>query len=216
MAQIASQQNPSDQHDRGLRALLTLPQVYDGFQTLIGGDRYRRWYIDTQMQPQPGWSVLDIGCGPATMLRFLPRGVRYVGFDMNSRYIEHARKRFGGRGQFHAMRVGDARVQEGGCDVVMANAILHHLDDGEAAHLIDIAYKQLKPGGFLLTYDNAWVPEQSRAARYLIGRDRGQHVRTPAQYLALVQARFSDVTTTLRHDGYRIPYTLFTMRAVRT
>ena len=203
------------QIDTGLRAMLTLPRVYDAFQTLIGGDRYRRWYIDTLMAPQPGWQILDIGCGPGTMLNFLPRDVRYVGFDMNPKYIDHARRRFGDRATFHAMRVDESPVAEAGCDVVMANAILHHLDDAEARHLIEVAWHQLKPGGFLLTYDNAWVPEQSRAARYLIGRDRGQHVRTPEAYLALVGTRFDSVTTNLRHDGYRIPYTLFAMKAVR-
>jgi len=203
------------QIDTGLRSLLTRPLVYDAFQTLIGGDRYRRWYVRQWLQPFAGMSILDIGCGPGTMLRFLPRGVRYVGFDMNPLYIDHARRRFGTRGTFHAQKVGEARVTEAGCDVVMANAILHHLDDVEAAHLVDIAWQQLKPGGFLLTYDNAWTPDQSRAARALIARDRGQHVRTPEQYLALVHKRFSDVATSLRHDGYRIPYTLFTMKATR-
>ncbi len=203
------------QIDSGLRKVLTLPQVYDAFQTLIGGDRYRRWYIRELLAPRPGMAILDIGCGPGTMLRFLPRDVQYVGFDMNPKYIEHARRHFGDRGTFHAQKVDEARVTEGGVDVVMANAILHHLDDAEAAHLIDIAWHQLKPGGFLLTYDNAWTPDQSRAAKALIARDRGQHVRTPEQYLALVQQRFPHVETTLRHDGYRIPYTLFTMKALR-
>lgn len=201
--------------DDGLRGVLTLPVAYETFQRLIGGDRYRRWLVSNLMRPQPGWSILDIGCGPGTMLRFLPPGVRYHGFDLNPRYIEYAQKRYGGRGHFVCQRVGEAVVEAGGCDVVMANAILHHLDDAEARQLVAIAHDQLKPGGFLLTYDNAWVPSQSRAARALIARDRGQHVRTPEGYLALVGERFSNVETTLRHDGYRIPYTLFTMKAHR-
>lgn len=203
------------QIDSGLRKILTLPQIYEAFQMLIGGDGYRRWYVGELLQPRPGLSILDIGCGPGTMLRFLPMGVRYVGFDMNPKYIEHARRRFGDRGTFHAQKVDEARVTEGGVDVVMANAILHHLDDAEASHLIEIAWHQLKPGGFLLTYDNVWAPDQSRAAKALISRDRGQHVRTAEQYLAIVQKRFPVVETTVRHNGYRIPYTLFTMKAVR-
>lgn len=203
------------QIDSGLRKVLTLPQVYEAFQMLIGGDAYRRWYVRELLRPEPGLSILDIGCGPGTMLRFLPPGVQYMGFDMNPKYIEHARRHFGDRGTFHAQKVGEAPVTDGGVDVVMANAILHHLDDQEASHLVDIAWHQLKPGGFLLTYDNAWAPDQSRAARALIARDRGQHVRTAEQYLAIVQRRFPTVETTLRHDGYRIPYTLFTMKAVR-
>jgi SAM-dependent methyltransferase len=205
----------TDHDDSGLRGLLTLPQVYDGFQTLIGGDGYRRWLVGELMRPQPGWRVLDIGCGPGTMRRFLPAAVDYVGFDINPRYIAYARRRFAGRGQFEAQRVSEAPIGAEGFDVVMANAILHHLDDTEAAHLVRVAWNQLKPGGFLLTYDNAWVAGQSAAARWLIGRDRGRHVRSPEGYLALVQPHFDRVETTVRHDGYRIPYTLFTMKAFR-
>lgn len=203
------------QIDIGLRKLLTFPRIYDAFQTLIGSDDYRRWYIRDLLRPRPGMTILDIGCGPGSMLRFLPHDVQYLGFDMNPKYIDYARRRFGNRGTFQTQKVGDAQVTTNGCDVVMANAILHHLDDAEAAHLIDIAWHQLKPGGILLTYDNAWTPDQSRAAKALIARDRGQHVRSPEQYLALARVRFADVETTLRHDGYRIPYTLFTMKAVR-
>ncbi|MSP92705.1 MAG: class I SAM-dependent methyltransferase [Myxococcales bacterium] len=206
---------PTDHDDSGLRAVLTRPRAYDAFQRLIGADTFRRWYVDTLLEPQTGWSILDIGCGPGTMVRFLPEGVAYHGFDMNARYIAFARQDLGDRGTFEVARVGDTPLRAGGFDVVMANAMLHHLDDAEASHLVDAAWAQLRPGGFLLTYDNAWVPEQSRLARWLIGHDRGRHVRTPAQYLELVQRRFADVRTTLRHDGYRIPYTLYTMKAVR-
>ena len=206
---------PTDHDDSGLRAVLTFPQAYDAFQRLIGGDVWRRGYIDTLMRPQPGWAVLDIGCGPGTMLRFLPAGVAYHGFDMNERYVAYARRKFGARASFRAARVDAAPVLPGGFDVVMANAVLHHLDDNEAAQLVDAAWAQLKPGGFLLTCDNAWVAGQSRVARWLNAWDRGRHVRTPDQYLALARRRFPDVATTLRHDGYRIPYTLFTMKAVR-
>lgn len=201
--------------DSGLRRLLTLPQAYDAFQALIGGDAYRRWYIDTLLQPRADMTILDIGCGPGTMLPFLPVGVRYVGFDMNPRYIAHAQATFGHRAQFFARHVDATPVATAGCDAVMANAILHHLDDAQAEQLVDTAWQQCKPGGFLLTYDNASVPEQSRLARWIIGRDRGRHVRTPEQYLTLARRRFARIETTLRHDGYRIPYTLFTMKCWR-
>ncbi|MBM4341903.1 MAG: class I SAM-dependent methyltransferase [Deltaproteobacteria bacterium] len=201
--------------DSGLRALLTRPRLYDAFQTLIGGDRWRRWYVAHLLRPHPGQSILDIGCGPGTMLRFLPAGVHYYGFDVNPRYIDYARRRFAGRGQFAAQRVEAVPVAAGGFDVVMANAILHHLDDAEAAHLIEVAWAQCKPGGFLLTYDNAWVSDQSPAARWLIGRDRGRYIRSPEAYLALARRKFDRIDTTVHHDGYWIPYTLFTMKAWR-
>ncbi len=204
-----------DHDDSGLRGLLTLPQVYDAFQSLVGSDGYRRWYVKELLKPTPDMRILDIGCGPGTMLRFLPENVHYVGFDMNPKYIEYAKRRFGDRGAFHAHRVGEAAIAAEGFDVVMANAIFHHINDEEAAHLVHVAFSQLKPEGFLLTYDNAWVKGQSPIARWLISKDRGRHVRTPDEYLAIVKTRFNRVETTIRHDGYRIPYTNFTMKAFK-
>jgi len=202
-----------DHDDGGLARLLTNPHAYEAFQSLVGADGWRRRLVDAHLRLPAGARVLDIGCGPGTMLRFLPAGVRYVGFDMNPRYIEYARSRHAGRGEFYAARVSAAQIAADGFDVVMAHAILHHLGDAEAAALVDIAWHQLKPGGFLLTSDNAWVPGQSRAARFIIGRDRGRHVRTPEAYCALVRARFDRLETAIFHDGYRIPYTLFTIKA---
>lgn len=204
-----------DHDDSGLRGLLTLPRVYDAFQSLVGSDGYRRWYVETLLKPTPGMRILDIGCGPGTMLRFLPEDVYYTGFDMNPKYIEYAKRKFAGRGTFVAQRVGEALVAAEGFDAVMANAIFHHINDEEAAHLVRVAWTQLKPGGFLLTYDNAWVKGQSPIARWLISKDRGRHVRTPDEYLALVRTHFHQIETTIRHDSYRIPYTNFTMKALK-
>lgn len=204
-----------DHDDSGLRGLLTLPRVYDAFQSLVGSDGYRRWYVSELLKPTPGMRILDIGCGPGTMLRFLPKDVHYVGFDMNPKYIDYARKQFADRGSFVAQRVGEAQIEAEGFDAVMANAILHHINDEEAAHLVNVAWSQLKPGGFLLTYDNAWVKGQSAIARWLISKDRGRHVRTPDEYLAIVRRRFDRMETTVRHDCYRIPYTNFTIKAFK-
>ena len=51
-------------------------------------------------RPSPGETVLDLGCGPAYYLGRLPRDIRYFGFDTSTRYIEHARKRWGDGPQF--------------------------------------------------------------------------------------------------------------------
>jgi len=49
---------------------------------------------------RPGELVLDIGCGPGALLRYLPAGASYIGFDRNHAYIVQARREHGGRGTF--------------------------------------------------------------------------------------------------------------------
>jgi hypothetical protein len=85
--------------------------------------------------------------------------------------------------------------------------ILHHLDDGEALQLFHLAQTALKPGGRLITLDGVFVQKQSPCARYIISKDRGQNVRTQQGYLQLASQVFSTITTSIRHDLLRIPYT---------
>jgi hypothetical protein len=51
------------------------------------------------------------------------------------------------------------------------------------------------------------VPEQSGMARWIIKLDRGNHVRTRDEYIALASRQFRNVRVTILHDLLRIPYT---------
>lgn len=189
------------------RAILSLPAVYSLFANLVGGNSRKR-FVDEFLQPREGDRILDIGCGPGDLLEHLPKSVDYLGFDGSEQYIASAKKRFGTRGQFFCQLVKNDTLEKiGEFDIVIASGVLHHLDDAESGHLFDIAKQALKPDGKLVTLDNVYTADQSAVARYLISRDRGQHVREEAAYAALARSRFSDVQVAIRHDMMRIPYT---------
>ncbi|RYE84967.1 MAG: class I SAM-dependent methyltransferase, partial [Myxococcales bacterium] len=81
----------------GLRSLLSHPIVYDSFQRILGDASARRRFSRDHLRPRPGDVLVDIGCGTAEILRYLPGGVRYYGFDLSPEYIEAARERHDGR-----------------------------------------------------------------------------------------------------------------------
>jgi SAM-dependent methyltransferase len=192
----------------GIRAILSHPSVYRTFQQVLGSPRVSRELVQTHVQLRPGLRVLDIGCGPGRLVDYLP-GVDYTGLDLSETYIRAARRRYGDQGaRFFVSRVDDLDPAElGDFDVVVAKGLLHHIDDGEALHFFDVAARVLADGGRTVTLDNAYTPDMSRAARFVVSRDRGQSVRTPAAYAALAREAFANVDIAVHHDLLHVPYT---------
>lgn len=191
----------------GIRSILSLPASYSLLQRLVGARRSRRILCENYIRAAAGERVLDIGCGTADILDHLPV-VDYSGFDLNPRYVASAQQRFGSRGAFRCEDVAKADLGEaGGFDLVLALAILHHLEDEEVIRLFELAKGAMRAGGRLVTFDSCYVDGQSRVARFLIDRDRGHNTRTEAGYRALAERVFPSVESHVRHDLLNIPYT---------
>lgn len=191
----------------GIRSVLSLPSVYDMFQEMLGASHSRETICREHIRASAGDLVVDVGCGTASILDHLPRGIAYIGFDLSERYIEAARQAYGDRGVSHCRditSIGPDEVPR--CTVAIAIGILHHLDDAGATNLIKALNDRLVPGGRLITVDPAYWPGLSGAARFLISRDRGQNVRNGEDYRALAARIFRNVTLRRRDDLLNIPY----------
>src|SRR5688572_20395814 len=152
-------EEPSHQ-EKGLLSILSRPWVYDLFMNLVGKKRQRVRLVEKYIRPFPGCRILEIGCGTAWRLSYLPYSIgEYAGFDMNPLYIESARKRWRNRVncRFFCQKVEDAAILETEYyDIVLAFGIVHHLSDKEATYLFNVAYHALKLNGALITYDNVY------------------------------------------------------------
>ena len=191
----------------GVRSILSAAVVYDLFQGIVGADSLRKTIASDYLLAGPHSRILDVGCGTAEILRFLPDDVDYVGFDPSPAYIESARSRFGPRGTFFAKLVTNSDIEAlGQFDLVMAMSVLHHLSDPEADHVFGLGARALSEGGRMFSNDPCLVPGQSPIARAVIQRDRGRNVRSPDGYRTLAEARFTHVTVDVRHDLLHIPY----------
>ncbi|MCE7746602.1 MAG: class I SAM-dependent methyltransferase [Candidatus Heimdallarchaeota archaeon] len=71
-----------------------------------------------------GDSVLDLGCGTASLQTFLPKGIQYIGIDLNEDFLVFADKK--NRGTFYKRDVtGD--LSDLKADTVVLADILHHV-----------------------------------------------------------------------------------------
>ena len=199
---------------RSIRSVLAIPTAYQLWWHVVGGPAQAKVLVNEYVQPSAGARILEIGCGPGTIVRYLPPS-EYLGFDLSPSYIELARRRFP-KAHFVCERVSQfSLAKEQSFDVVLALGIVHHLADEEARQLFQIAYDALKPGGKLVTIDGVWTDDQSRAARWLLARDRGEHIRSEPEYRGIASQVFSNIRPTVRHDLLRIPYSHLILECVR-
>jgi len=207
------------QDDRGLRRLLTQSWAYSLFQRLVGARSARDWLVGELYRIEPGTRVLDMGCGPASILEHLPPAISYAGFDISESYIESARRRFGSRGTFLVGRAADflaelpPRMKD--VDLVICTGVLHHLDDAEASTMLALAHASLRPGGRFVGLEPAHLVQQDPVSRWVTSRDRGQAIRQEAHWKRLLGGAFSEWETHVTTGLLRIPYTHIVLIGVR-
>ena len=119
-------------------------------------------------------AILDVGCGPGTN-RSLFTQSDYLGVDINPKYIEFARRRYGGR-----FEVADVRdfVQAGDeqFDFILLNSLLHHIEDDNVHGILSRLPAALSDDGHVHIIDLV-LPEERGIARYLAKNDRGDWSR---------------------------------------
>jgi len=199
-----------EERTTGLRSLLSMSKVYDGFQQVIGGKKARKYVVDNFINKFNGerCKVLDIGCGTGYLLDYITKDIEYHGYDLNQTYIDHAKNKYGERGSFYCERVRNMELSENEkFDFVIAMGLIHHLNDQESIDLFSLAFNALKKNGKFLTLDGVFTNEQSNLAKYILNNDRGKHVRTEKEYIVLAKSHFDIIDSEVTDDLFTIPYT---------
>ena len=144
----------------GFRSILSNPFIYEFFQNFMGMNKVRKEFVAKYVSTHNVKSFLDIGCGPAEILTFLPE-LEYHGFDISESYIQNAKDRYGDRGIFNAQYLtNDSLKNLPSFDVALMFGVLHHLDDETFKDMIQLSKNALRKGGRLLTIDPAFATKQ--------------------------------------------------------
>jgi 2-polyprenyl-3-methyl-5-hydroxy-6-metoxy-1,4-benzoquinol methylase len=199
-----------------MKNILAVPDIFRLFNFLIGANGSRARFAHECIRARQGDRVLDIGCGIAEISEHL-RHTQYYGFDVSAAYIEKAKAIHGDAVTLYQQEFsGDIVNTQTPFDIVLAIGLLHHLTDEQAIDLLTNIKKVLKRGGRFITFDGCYTPNQSSVARYLISKDRGQHVRTQEGYESLITKVFENYKATMANDFLRIPYTHIIFECTRS
>lgn len=202
------------ENSKGINNLLSISWVYVFFQSLMGAYRARTWIANNLWRVNSGDKVVDMGCGPGTALNYLPKDIKYVGFDISDEYVAAAKKQYFSRKDavFFVSSVHDLLGKDDprliDADFVVCNGLLHHLNDDETTEVLTLANKILKPAGRFISVEPVYLVHQSKFSRWLMSKDRGCNIRTEQHWKNLIGSVFSVFTTNILIDLMRIPYLL--------
>jgi SAM-dependent methyltransferase len=173
------------ENNAGWRALLTSGLVYRAVQIVFSEKRSKQLLLDDYVLPAgANCRLLDLGCGPGNLLRFLPGDVRYTGFDISQEYIASASRLYTNRpnSEFICAATEDEvlnkAIDDASIDVAIVHGVFHHINDTQAAAMLALARRKLKPGGVLVALEPAWFEGQSRLRRGVMSLDRGKNIKS--------------------------------------
>lgn len=199
--------------------LLAKSEIYQIFNDLVVSKKSRKNLIEG-FGIKTGDKILDIGCGTASILEYLPEDVEYTGFDFNENYISFAKKRFKNRGKFFCGKVDNKStestpLEKESYNFVFAIGVLHHLTNEQAINLFNLAENYLIKGGKFITLDGCFTENQSPLVKLILNMDRGKFVRNEEEYLKLAKYHFQNVKTEILHNLINIPYTHVLMEGIK-
>jgi SAM-dependent methyltransferase len=134
--------------------------------------------------------VLDVGCGPGTNTHHF-RDAEYLGIDMNPAYVASARRRHGR--EFVVADVTTYQVPRARrFDLILANSLLHHIDDEGTRRILRSLATLLDDDGHVHILDLV-LPDRPSIATVLARADRGDHPRPLDAWRSLFTEVFEPV-----------------------
>ena len=197
------------QKSLGLYRILENSVFYNSFLYLIGGNNVKKYFCEQVVKPFVEARVLDVGCGTASVLDFLPKNTIYYGIDYNSHYIDFAQKKYRERPNttfFHKDIMELSKfTQNKKFDIVLLMGVLHHLSDEDSKALLQKCRKVLVEEGFIASHDPVFIPNQSFLSKLFVSIDRGYNVRDEKGYRDLFGNSFR-VKTIIKKYLLNIPH----------
>jgi 2-polyprenyl-3-methyl-5-hydroxy-6-metoxy-1,4-benzoquinol methylase len=133
-------------------------------QVLIHGKPLQKFWHSNKFRKVIEWAgelkgktLLDLGCGPGSLISLLPRTYKKaLGVDFSGPQIEFARKNFrGSRIEWKRSSIQDLRLRENVFDVVFMVEVIEHLKREDTRRIFSKVRRLLsREGRFIMTTPN--------------------------------------------------------------
>lgn len=199
-----------------MKKILSLAWVYQLYQWLVGANKYTRMFANEFIDYKNGERILDLGCGPADIVKYLPKGANYTGIDISPKYINKAKEAFPDK-HFICGDIGDPSfpLDNHTFDTVFLIGVQHHLDDDVVDTMFSFAADKLKQGGKMVCLEPVYTGKQGFVEMAFMRNDRGKFIRNAEGYMELMHKKFPDATFEIRPNTMNIPFTIILMRGVK-
>ncbi|MFO7169844.1 MAG: class I SAM-dependent methyltransferase [Chloroflexota bacterium] len=176
-----------------LNRLSQSPRIWGALRRIAeNGFQTERVIIERELVPAgagAGRAYLDFGCGTGEFAACFPPGT-YTGFDIARHYVRFAARERSGR--YAVMSGGALGFVSGHFDGALVLGVFHHLPDDLVRASVAELHRVLRPGARLLVMEDIPSPEPWNVLGHLMHwLDRGDHIRTDADYRSLLMPHFT-------------------------
>jgi SAM-dependent methyltransferase len=172
-----------------LRASLDDPWLFNSVRWLLAGRQdVTRRLLASHLALTTSGRVLDVCCGTGDFAMIAPG--RYVGLDLNARFVDYARQRYAGQSE-KSFLVADATCANfppKSFDSALFLGSLHHFSDNQARVILG-RVARATVGLVAITDLLADVPNPAK--RLFAQLDRGDHLRSLQAKKSLLEGLFS-------------------------
>jgi trans-aconitate methyltransferase len=158
-----------------LSKLLENPYIYRLWAGLMASVKLK--VLQKEIENLGYKTIVDLGCGPAINTRLFA-DKRYIGIDINPKYIEYSKKRYPSATFLVADVAKDKYKLPHNPDLFVINSLLHHICEEETKLILNNVRQQLPKQGKVLIIENILPPEEKRIKHWLVLHDRGKFSKT--------------------------------------
>jgi ubiquinone/menaquinone biosynthesis C-methylase UbiE len=181
--------------DRISSRLLDNPTMFNYVRFLLAGKQKKmKIFIKKYLDQYECGTVADICSGTGDFAELVSREAKYVGFDLNSDFINFARKRYLNDKNKKFVKVNvltSKAIQKSKFDAVMLISALHHFSDDDLKILLQTVKKMTKKVVIIADI----IPDPPHLIQKFFARiDRGKFVRTAPDKLKILSKYFKVVT----------------------